>query len=135
MLRSPRVAAGVAGFAAAIGYINQLGFEAIAAHEQDLYTYAEQQLKTIAGLKIIADAPKKIGALSFVIDSVHPHDLSTLLDHYAIAIRAGHHCAMPLMKRLGLAATARISLGIYNERRDIDALCEGLKAAVEVFTS
>jgi cysteine desulfurase/selenocysteine lyase len=125
--------AGVAGLKAAVEFINKVGYDTITARERDLYAYAESQLTSISGLNIIGKTAHKVGALSFTLDAVHPHDISTILDQHAVAIRAGHHCAMPLMKRLGLAATARASFGVYNERSDIDRLCEGLKAAVEMF--
>ena len=126
--------AGIAGLEAAINFINRIGYEYIVNHERELYAYAREQLTQISGLTIIGEAPQQIGALSFTLDAVHPHDISTILDQHAIAIRAGHHCAMPLMKRLALAATARASFGIYNSKSDIDRLCEGLKVAVEMFS-
>lgn len=125
--------AGVAGLEAAIAFLKRVGFDSIVEQERELYAYARQQLQSISGLKIIGNAPQQVGALSFIIDTVHPHDLSTILDQQAIAIRAGHHCAMPLMQRLKLAATARASFGIYNEKSDIDRLCEGLNKAVGIF--
>ena len=125
--------AGVAGMEAAISFIKRIGYQYIVDHEQKLYAYARQQLANIQGLKIIGQAPQQIGALSFIVETVHPHDISTILDQHAVAIRAGHHCAMPLMNRLGLAATVRASFGIYNDETDIDRLCRGLTAAVEMF--
>ena len=125
--------AGVAGLEAAINYINSVDYVALMAHERTLYAYAEQQLAEVEGLRIIGKAPEKRSVISFVMDGVHPHDLSTILDQEGVAIRAGHHCAMPLMKRLGLAATARMSLGIYSDQSDIDRLCVGLHKAVELF--
>ncbi len=125
--------AGIAGLKAAIGYLNHIGYAAIMAHEGDLYAYAQAQLAAIPGITIIGTAPHKMGALSFISDTVHPHDISTILDQHAVAIRAGHHCAMPLMQRLKVAATARMSFGLYNQRSDIDALCAALTVAVELF--
>jgi cysteine desulfurase/selenocysteine lyase len=127
--------AGVAGLEAAVSFMQRVGRDTIVEHEKALYHYAQKQLQTVPGLKIIGEAPQKVGALSFVVDAVHPHDISTILDQHAVAVRAGHHCAMPLMRRLGLAATARASFGIYNEFSDIDRLCEGLNAAVEMFSA
>lgn len=126
--------AGVIGLKAAIDFMQRLGIEHIAEHEKTLYHYAEQKLQAVPGLHIVGTAAHKAGAVSFVLDAVHPHDISTILDQHAVAIRAGHHCAMPLMKRLGLAATARASFGVYNTFSDIDRLCDGLNAAVEMFT-
>lgn len=125
--------AGVAGFRAAIDYLNGIGFDTIMAQEAALYQYAQKQLQTIPGLKIIGQSEQQCSVISFTLDDVHPHDISTILDQGAIAIRAGHHCAMPLMQRLELAATARMSLGIYNVKADIDRLCEGLRNAVALF--
>lgn len=125
--------AGVAGLKAAIAFMQRVGFETIEAVERDLYAYLEAQLESIPGIRIMAKEAPRMAAMSFTVDSVHPHDLSTILDQHAVAIRAGHHCAMPLMQRLNIAATARVSLGVYNEREDIDRLCQGLTAAVEMF--
>jgi cysteine desulfurase / selenocysteine lyase len=121
--------AGVIGLKAAIDYIKQMGIEHIFAHEQQLLQNAQQQLLAIPGLHLLGNAPQKLGVMSFVIDNIHPHDIGTVLDHAGIAVRAGHHCAMPLMKRLNVSATVRASLGLYNQTSDIDALIEGIHAA------
>lgn len=125
--------AGVAGFKAAIEYLNQIGFEVIQAHEAQLYQYARMQLQRVPGIRLIGQSEYQCSVVSFTLDDVHPHDISTILDQEAVAIRAGHHCAMPLMQRLKLPATARMSLGLYNDTNDIDRLCEGLHKAVRLF--
>lgn len=126
--------AGVIGLGAAITYVQKIGMEAIFSHEQDLLRYAEPQLKTISDLRIIGTAQPKVGVISFVIDSIHPHDIGTILDHEGIAVRAGHHCAMPLMERFQVPATVRASFGIYNNEADIDALIAALQLAKKVFS-
>jgi len=125
--------AGVIGMGAAIDYLNQIGFEAIGQHEQSLLQYATKALRAIPGLKIIGEADEKISVISFVMDVAHPHDIGTILDNEGVAIRVGHHCAMPLMKRFGLPATARVSFGIYNSHQDVDRLVEALHKVREVF--
>lgn len=124
---------GVIGLHAAINYIDRIGMPSIFAHELSLLEYAQTQLSAIPGVRIIGQAKPKIGVISFVVDNIHPHDLGTVLDHEGIAIRAGHHCAMPLMQRLQLPATARVSLGIYNDENDIAALCSGIQLAKRLF--
>jgi cysteine desulfurase / selenocysteine lyase len=125
--------AGVIGFAVALDYLQSIGMAAIAAHEQELLMYATQKLSAIPGLRIIGTAANKIGVLSFVMNDVHPHDIGTILDDHGVAIRAGHHCAMPLMTRMQVPATARASFGLYNTRADVDALVDGLLAAQRLF--
>jgi cysteine desulfurase/selenocysteine lyase len=125
--------AGAVGLAAAIDYVNKIGMQAIAQHEADLLHYAMEQLTTIPGLKIIGTAPQKVGVISFVMETAHPHDIGTILDHEGIAIRAGHHCAMPLMTHYGLPATARASFGIYNNKRDVSRLVSALHKVRAVF--
>jgi cysteine desulfurase/selenocysteine lyase len=125
--------AGVIGFAVALQYLSKIGMTTIARHEQELLNYATLKLSAIPGLKIIGTANQKIGVISFVLDGVHPHDLGTILDDDGIAIRAGHHCAMPLMARYNVAATARASFGLYNTKADIDALEQGILAAQRLF--
>lgn len=125
--------AGVAGFEAAVKYLTKARDAGAIEHEASLYAYAHDQLNAMAGLRIIANTKQKSGAISFVLDEVHPHDISTILDQEAIAVRAGHHCTMPLMDRLGLAATVRASIGLYNTTEDIDKLCVGLEKVKQLF--
>ncbi len=105
----------------------------ISAYEQELIRYSTQALETVEQLRIIGQAEEKAGVISFVIDSVHPHDIGTILDKDGIAIRTGHHCAQPVMDFFQIPSTARISFGLYNTREDIAALIDGLKRAKEVF--
>jgi len=125
--------AGAIGLGAAIDYVSGLGLSAIAAHEHDLLGYATEALRTVPGLRLIGTAKEKASVLSFLLGEVHPHDVGTVLDREGIAIRTGHHCAQPLMRRLGIAATARASLALYNTREDVDALVAGLHKVREVF--
>lgn len=125
--------AGVIGLGAAIRYVQSIGFDVLMAHEQSLLAEAEAALLTIPGLRIIGTARPKLGVISFVIDGIHPHDLGTVLDHEGIAVRAGHHCAMPLMERFNVPATVRVSFGAYSQSADIDALCAAVKLAVRMF--
>ncbi len=125
--------AGVIGLGAALDYVNELGIETIAAYEHDLLNYATQALSTEPGIRIIGTSKHKAGAISFVVDGVHPHDVGTVLDHQGIAVRTGHHCAQPLMERFGVPATTRASLAFYNTRQEIDALIVGLRKVKEIF--
>lgn len=125
--------AGVIGFFAAIDYVQTIGMQNIFAHEQVLLDYAETKLMKIPGLSIIGTARPKVGVISFVMDGVHPHDIGTVLDQQGIAVRAGHHCAMPLMQRYDVPATARASFGVYNNEQDVDALIAGLQSAKRLF--
>ena len=125
--------AGAVGLAAAIDYVQAIGLERIAAHEQHLLAYATELLGEIAGLTIIGTASEKAGVLSFVLDGVHAHDIATILDREGVAVRAGHHCAQPLMQRFGVAATVRASFGLYNTREEVAALVSGLRTVIEVF--
>lgn len=125
--------AGAVGLGAAIDYLQGIGLAAIARYEGELLGYATETLSQGEGLKIIGTAPEKACVISFILNGVHPHDIGTVLDQEGIAIRTGHHCAMPLMERLGLPATARASIAFYNSREDIDALVKGLKKVREVF--
>jgi cysteine desulfurase/selenocysteine lyase len=126
--------AGAVGLGAAIEYVSTIDLEAISAYEGDLLTYATEQVSKIPGARLIGTAQAKVGVLSFVVDGVHPHDLGTFLDNEGIAIRAGHHCAQPLMTRFGVPATARASLAFYNTRGEVDALVAGICRAIEFFT-
>ncbi|GEO80426.1 aminotransferase class V-fold PLP-dependent enzyme [Pararhodospirillum oryzae] len=121
------------GLAAAIDYVTGLGQAAIAAHEADLLTYAVQALSSVPGLRLYGTAPGKVAVISFTLDCAHPHDMATVLDQSGVCIRVGHHCAQPLMGRLGVSATARASLGLYNTRADIDALVRGLETVRSFF--
>jgi cysteine desulfurase/selenocysteine lyase len=126
---------GAVGFAPALDYLNTLGMEAIRQHEMELTAYAIQRLKELKNIKIFGplDVNHRGGAVSFVDKDIHPHDLATVLDTRGIAIRAGHHCAQPLVNLLGESSTARASFYIYNTRDDIDALIDGLIAARRFF--
>jgi cysteine desulfurase/selenocysteine lyase len=123
----------VAAFRQAIEYLEALGAEAIIAHEHDLLAYATERVRDVEGLTVIGTAPEKAGVLSFVMRGVHPHDIATVLDSDGIAIRAGHHCAQPLMRRFGVPATARASFYLYNTRQDADALVHSLRRVRAMF--
>jgi len=124
---------GAVGLAAAMDYVSGIGLERIAAHEQELLEYGTRALEAIPGLRIIGTAPQKAAVLSFVLEGAHPHDIATILDRHGIAIRAGHHCAQPVMERFGVPATSRASLAFYNTKEEIDALVKGIHAVQEVF--
>ncbi len=125
--------AGVIGLGAAIRYMQAIGMENIYAHEQSLLHYAEPKLLAVPGLRLIGTATPKVGVISFVMDSIHPHDIGTVLDHEGVAVRAGHHCAMPLMERFNVPATVRASFGIYTNENDVDALFEAILLAKRLF--
>ena len=124
--------AGAIGLGAAIDYLESLGMERIAAAEHALLVYANERLATVPGLRFVGTAPDKAAVVSFTIDHVHPHDLGTILDHEGVAIRTGHHCAMPVMEFYGLPATARASFAFYNTRAEIDRLVAALHTAREM---
>ena len=125
---------GAIGLGAAIDYLERIDFDALAAHEDALLAHATARLLAeIPGVRLIGTAREKAGVLSFVIDGIHAHDLGTIVDREGVAIRTGHHCAMPAMERFGVAATARASFALYNDRSDVDRLMAGLKRAVELF--
>ena len=123
----------VIGLGAAIDYVSAIGMERIARHEAGLLAEATKKLQAIKGLRIIGTAPHKAGIVSFMIEGIHPHDIGTILDQEGVAIRAGHHCAQPLMEALGLVATARASFGLYNTPAEIDVLVSAIKKAQEIF--
>ena len=123
----------VIGLGAAIDYVSAVGMERIARHEAGLLAEAAKKLQAIKGLRIIGTAPHKAGIVSFMIEGIHPHDIGTILDQEGVAIRAGHHCAQPLMEALGLVATARASFGLYNTPAEIDVLVSAIKKAQEIF--
>ena len=121
------------GLGAALEYVSGIGLEGIAAHEIDLLNYATQQLSSIDGLRIIGTAPNKTSVISFTMDGAHPHDISTIIDQAGVCVRAGHHCAQPLMERMGVPATTRASFGIYNTREEADTLVAALGNVREIF--
>ncbi|HLY56323.1 MAG TPA: cysteine desulfurase [Stellaceae bacterium] len=123
------------GLAVALDYMAALGPDAILEHEERLTEYGARRLAAIDGLRLIGAGNRRLGVLSFDLEGVHPHDLATILDRHNVAVRAGHHCAQPLMDRLGVAATARASFGIYNDESDIEVLAEAIEAAAELFRS
>lgn len=124
---------GAIGLAMALDYVEALGREAISAHEEELTGYGVDKLSRLPGIRLIPAGQRRLGILSVDVQGVHPHDLATVLDQHHVAVRAGHHCAQPLMDKLGLAGTTRASLGIYNDTRDIDALAAALTAAQKLF--
>lgn len=123
---------GAIGLKAAIDYLTSMNAASLQAYEQQLLDYATQKLSEIPGLQVIGQAKQKVAILSFILEGIHPHDIGTILDHEGIAIRSGHHCAMPLMTHLGLPATARASFGMYNTVEEVDALVRGIYAAKKV---
>ena len=125
--------AGVIGLGAALEYVGGLGIENIGAYEHDLLEYATAAVSSIPGLKIIGTAREKAGVLSFTLENIHPHDIGTILDREGIAIRTGHHCSQPVMKRFGVDSTARASFAMYNTKQEVDALVRGIEKVREVF--
>ena len=121
------------GLGAAIEYVDALGRDAVAEHEAELTAYAQERLQRINSLRLIGTAPGKGGIFSFAIDGAHAHDVATILDRYGIAVRAGTHCAMPLLNRFGVTSTCRASFGLYNGKDDVDALVEGIEKARTFF--
>jgi len=124
---------GVIGLAAAIEFIESVGPEKIAAYEEELLDYATNTLESVESLRIIGKSPDKAGVVSFMLGDIHPHDIGTFLDNEGIAIRAGHHCAQPLMKRLGIPGTARASFGLYNTHKEVDKLAAVLRNITTFF--
>ena len=129
---TPNIAGGVA-FKAAIDYVTAIGIEAIAAHEADLLDYASSLAREVPGLRVIGEAPGKAAILSFVLEGIHPHDIGTILDMEGVAIRTGHHCAMPVMERYAIPATARASFALYNTHAEVDALFAALAKVQKLF--
>jgi cysteine desulfurase / selenocysteine lyase len=123
----------VAGFGAALKYVESVGLENVGAWERELLAYATERILEIEGLRIIGTAGHKAGVLGFVMNEVHPHDIGTILDNEGIAIRAGHHCAQPVMERFGVPATARASFAFYNALDEVDALIAGLRTVKKMF--
>lgn len=126
--------AGVIGLGAAVDYIQSLGLDEIKAYEHELLEYATEKMLSVPGLTIIGTAKKKASVISFTMKDLHPHDIASLANKYGIALRTGHHCAQPLMKRLNVPATARASLSIYNTKEDVDKLVSALNKMVELFS-
>ena len=125
--------AGAIGLAAALDYVAGIGLDRINAYERELLAYGTGALSDVDGLRLTGTSARKAGILAFVLDGVHPHDIGTILDRQGIAIRTGHHCCQPLMDRLGVPATARASLALYNTREEVDALARALDKVREVF--
>lgn len=124
---------GVVGLGAAVTYLGTIGMERVARHEHELLGYLTERLAAVDGIRLIGTARNKASVQSFMLDEIHPHDLGTILDHQGIAIRTGHHCAMPVMDFFGVPGTARASLALYNNRGDVDRLVEGLEKARGIF--
>ncbi len=125
--------AGSVGLGAAVDYLAGLGMHNIAAYEADLLAYTTANLSAIDGLRIVGTAAHKAGVISFMLDDIHPNDVGTIIDHYGVAIRTGHHCAMPAIRFFGLPATARVSLGMYNTTSEVDVLVDALQKARRMF--
>ncbi|HSE30328.1 MAG TPA: cysteine desulfurase [Pyrinomonadaceae bacterium] len=130
---TPAIASQI-GLGAAIDYLNSIGREQAAKHEAELLRYATERISAIEGVRIIGTARKKASVLSFVIDGIHPHDIGTILDQEGIAVRAGHHCAQPVMQRFKVPATARASFAFYNTKEEIDVLAKTIERVIEIFS-
>lgn len=130
---TPAIASQI-GLGAAIDYLNSIGREQAASHEKALLRYATERLSAIEGVRIIGTAREKASVLSFVIDDIHPHDIGTILDQEGIAVRAGHHCAQPVMQRFNVAATARASFAFYNTKAEVDLLARTIEKVIDVFS-
>jgi cysteine desulfurase / selenocysteine lyase len=124
---------GAIGLGAALEFVEGLGRPAIAAHEHDLLTLASAGLAALPGVRLVGTAPGKAAVVSFTMDGIHPHDIGTILDSQGIAIRTGHHCAMPVMEYFGLPATARASFGCYSNAQDVERLVQGVRSVREMF--
>ena len=123
----------VIGLGAAIDFVQSIGMDKIRDHEMSLISYAHQQLSSVEGLTLIGTAAGKSGVVSFTMDCAHPHDISTIVDRKGVAIRAGHHCAQPLMDFMGVSSTARASFGVYSKKEDVDALVDALGTVRKIF--
>jgi len=130
---TPAIASQI-GLGAAIDYLNSIGREQAAKHEAELLRYATERISAIEGVRIIGTARNKASVLSFVIDGIHPHDIGTILDQEGIAVRAGHHCAQPVMQRFKVPATARASFAFYNTKEEIDVLAKTIERVIEIFS-
>ena len=130
---TPAIASQI-GLGAAIDYLNSIGREQASAYEHELLRYATERVSAIEGVRIIGTAKRKASVLSFVIDGIHPHDIGTILDQEGIAVRAGHHCAQPVMQRFNVPATARASFAFYNTKEEIDVLAKTIERVIEIFS-
>jgi cysteine desulfurase/selenocysteine lyase len=130
---TPAIASQI-GLGAAIDYLNSIGRDQAAVHEQELLRYATERLTAIEGVRIIGTAREKASVLSFVINDIHPHDIGTILDQEGIAVRAGHHCAQPVMQRFNISATARASFAFYNTKEEVDVLARTVEKVVDIFS-
>lgn len=128
---TPHITGGI-GLGVAVDYMNNIGIENIEAYEQELLTYATTQIKTINGIRIIGEAQKKAGVLSFLVNNTHPSDIGLIIDKLGVAIRTGHHCTEPLMNRLGIPGTARASFSFYNTKKEIDIFVDAVSKAVKM---
>jgi len=126
---------GAVGLGEAVRYLQDIGMPRIARHEQDLLDYMTSKLGAIEDMRLIGTAAAKASVQSFLLGDIHPHDLGTILDHQGVAVRTGHHCAMPVMERFGIPGTTRASLALYNNRDDVDRLVDALAAAKKIFGS
>ncbi len=129
---TPNIAGGI-GFGAAVDFMESTGRSAITAHERDVVEYATERLLEIEGVRIYGTAREKASVVSFLVDDVHPYDAGTILDRLGIAVRTGHHCTQPLMRRFGIPGTVRASFAVYNTREDVDALVDGVRKVKEMF--
>mgnify|MGYP001172126182 CR=1 FL=1 len=125
---------GIAGLGAAVSYLREIGMNNIESHEKNLLEYMSLELRNVEGINLIGNADNKIGVQSFTLENIHSHDIGTILDHQGVAIRTGHHCAMPVMEFFGISGTARASLALYNNKEDIDCLVAGLHKVNEIFS-
>ena len=131
---TPAIAPAI-GMAAAVRWLDGIGMQSVLAHEREITAYAIERLADVPGLKVFGPAagPERVGPVSFEVEGIHAHDVSEILDRHGVAVRAGHHCAQPLMERLGVAATARASFGVYTTPAEVDQLFDGLLDARRVF--
>ena len=125
--------AGFVGLGAAIDYLRAIGMNKVAAWEHELHDYMVNQLRNVEGIRLFGEARDKASVQSFLLDDIHSHDIGTILDHQGVAIRTGHHCAMPVMQFFGISGTARASLALYNNHEDVDRLVAALGKAREIF--
>jgi cysteine desulfurase/selenocysteine lyase len=129
---TPAIAEAI-GLGAAIAYLEAIGMATVTAHERELLSYTTAALKEVPGLRLVGTPRERSGVVSFLVGDIHPHDVGTILDRHGVAVRAGHHCAQPVMQRLGIPATVRASVALYTTREEVDALVRALRHAVEVF--